>query len=132
MPPREGNDVGCNRMPAARGKDISPPLHSLLAAAATQRFDLFLVSLDLSSFRHLIDQAGNEKSEALLLLADEELVADLIALGGIVGVRRLLVLEHREDHAVGAAADWTADLSRLHSEGHRGRSGHRAHVRNLP
>src|SRR5437879_2495734 len=22
MPPREGNDVGCNRMPAARGKDM--------------------------------------------------------------------------------------------------------------
>src|ERR1700686_763674 len=100
MPPREGNDVGCNKMPAARGKDMSPPLHSLLATAATQRLDFFFVSLDLARPRHLVDQAGNEKSEAFLLLAQQQLIANLIALRGIFSLGRLLVLDHLQYHGV--------------------------------
>ena len=35
-PPREGRDVGCNKIPAARGKDMTPPLHSRLGAGACE------------------------------------------------------------------------------------------------
>ena len=69
-------------MPAARGKDMEPSLHPLLAADAAQCLDFFFVALDLPRFRHFVDQARNEKAEALLLLTHEQLIANLIALRG--------------------------------------------------
>src|SRR3984893_18528562 len=108
MPPRDGNDVGCYKIPAARRKGMSP-LHSLLAAAAIQCL-------------HLVDQAGNEKFEALFLLAQQKLIANLIALCGKVRIAGLLVLEHRKNNGVCATADRTADFARLHGEGYRGLS----------
>ena len=111
---------------------MQPPLQSLLATGPTQRLNLFLVPLDFSRLRHLIDEARNEEAKAFLLLAQQNLIADLVTLRSIIRVSRLLVLEHRENDCVRAAGDGRANLSRLHGEGHRGRPRHGAHVRYLP
>src|ERR1700756_5422822 len=103
-------------MPAARGKGTSTPLSSPLSCPAAPRLDLFFVSFDLARSRHLVDQAGNEEGKALLLLAHEHLVADLIALCGKFRFRGLLLFEHRKNHSIGATVDRPADLARLHGE----------------
>src|ERR1700722_10079289 len=130
MPPREGNDVGCNRMLAVRGNGMSQ-LHSRLAGGATQSFHFFLVDLDLPRLLHLVAKARNEKAEKFLLLALQQRVADLIALGGIIGVGGLVILQQRKDHAVRAAGDGTADVSGLHRKGDCSLAAHRSQIRNL-
>src|SRR5580765_650188 len=106
-------------MPAARGKGMEPSLHPLLAAGAAQCLDLFFVALDFPRFRHFVDQAGNEKPEALLLFTHEQLIANLITLLGEICLGRLLVLDHCKNHRSRSVADRSADLSWLHVEGYR-------------
>src|ERR1700740_1830644 len=109
MPPRDGNDVGCNKIPAARGngmqldrylrlsKVIVIPseardpgswtgLHSRLAPRPRQRLQFILIDLDLARLLHLIAEAGYEQRENLLLLALQQRLPDLVALGGEVRV----------------------------------------------
>src|SRR6516164_2884733 len=105
IPPREGNDVGCNRMPAARAKDMSPPLHSLFSTGASQSLVLFLIPLDLAGLGHLIHQGRNKQAEAFLLLALQKSITNLIPLGGEVRVRRLLILEDRQHGRIRTAID---------------------------
>src|SRR5580692_1091039 len=131
MPPREGNDVGCSRMPAARANDMSPPLHSRFAAGAGQRFEFVFVSLDLAGLGHLVDQVRDEEAKTLLLLALQELVANLIALGGVVGFRRKLALEYLKHDSISAIADRAADFPGFHSEGNGCLTGHGTYVGNL-
>src|SRR3984957_5264025 len=116
---------------ACGARKMHVALHSLLAAVAAQGLDLFFVSLDLARPGHLVDQAGNEKTEAFLLLAQQQLIADLIALRGVLNLGRLLVLDHLQYHSVRTAVDRTADLAPLHGEGNCRLSGHRAHLGHL-
>ncbi len=99
-------------MPAARGKDMRHYIPGSLPRT-TKRLHFFIVSLDLSRLRHFVDQVGYEETETLLLFALQQRIADLIALGSIIGLRRLLVLEHLQHDSVAAAIDRAADLSRL-------------------
>src|SRR3974377_2439171 len=107
-------------MPAARSKNMTPPLHSGFVRGACERLELFLIPLNLAGLRHFVDKVRDEQLEALLLLALQQGIAYLIALGGKIGVSRLLVLDDLKNCRIAAAVDRAADFSRLHGERHRG------------
>src|SRR6516162_2381914 len=104
-------------MPVARAKDMSPPLHSGFGCGAGQRLEFFLIPLYLTGLRHLIDEVRHEQREPLLLLTLQERITNLIALGGKISIRRLLVFKNLKHSGVATARDRTADLTRLHGKG---------------
>jgi hypothetical protein len=59
-------------------------------AGTGQRFHFLLVDLDLAGLLHLIAQVGPRKAQKFLLLTLQERIANLIALGGEIGIGRSL------------------------------------------
>src|SRR5438477_11814868 len=138
MPPRAGSEVGCRRIPVARGKRIrrlyiefvkisyaeSVPgqcntapggrrLEALFPTTLTFRqvLHLLFVDLDLPRLLHLLPEVRQEHAEEILLFVVQEAIADLIFFGGEVLFRGLLLFEHGEHDAVGSGSDGTADLA---------------------
>src|ERR1700683_3172276 len=120
MPPREGSDVGCNKIPAERGNGMqrglsSEPremwfslfskrqLDSRFVLWMRQRLHFFLIDFDFARLLHLIAHVVHKQSEEFLLLALQQLLANLVALGGEVGIRRRLHFEQRKHHSVPSA-----------------------------
>src|SRR5215471_19466325 len=111
MPPRAGSEVGCRRIPVARGKGIrrlymefvrfltlrvSPGnatpnpgvvvLEALFPTTLTFRqvLHLLFVDLDLPRLLHLLPEVRQEHAEEILLFAVQEAIADLIFFRGEV------------------------------------------------
>src|SRR5579859_216779 len=130
MPPRDGNDVGCNRIPAARENAMSS-LHSRLVAGFAERLQFLVVALNLAGLGHLVNEIRYEEAKTLLLLGLHQSVANLVALGGKVRVRGRLVFEQLKYGRIRATIDGTADFSGLHGEGYGSLTRHGADIGNL-
>src|SRR5215475_14907273 len=97
MPPREGSDVGCSRIPADRA-DSMFFYDAALAAGSGEIVHLRLVDFDLALFFQPRAQVVEEQSLDLLLLFPHQLIAQLIPLLGKLRIsrRRFLPLQHLE------------------------------------
>src|ERR1017187_8292957 len=104
---------------------------SRFASRTGQRFHFFLVNLDFARLLHLLAQVGNEQPEEFLLLALQQRIANLVALGREVSLGWGLHVCYCNDHSVFTPVDRPPDVSRLHFEGNRSLSRHRSNIRNL-
>jgi len=79
MPPCEGSDVGCNKIPAERGNDMQLDrcFRFPTRSRAGQRFHFILVDLYFARLLHLLAQINHKQLEKLLLLALQEGIANL-------------------------------------------------------
>src|SRR6266567_5094464 len=154
MPPREGKEIGWSRIPVERGKfmvglsarqkagssrlETLGMTNQLLLSKTTEQVTLFplfrsrlgqrlqflLVFLHLAGFVHLIAEVAEEEAEDLRLFVLHEAVADLVFLGGKIGVGGGLALGHGENCSRGGASYGTADFAGFQRKCHRGGTGH--------
>src|SRR5689334_23207308 len=138
MPPREGRELGCRRIPVARANGMAlwrshpvlttrnsvaeccrarrsvPVVSSLEAFFPTalpfgEVLHFLLVDFDLARLLHLLAEVRQEHSEEVLLLGAQQAVANLIFLGCEVLLGRILLLQNRQDHAIVPGIDGPAD-----------------------
>jgi len=87
MPPCEGSDVGCNKIPAERGNDMQLDRCFQIPDSLPARVSVFISSwliFILPDFSICSRRLITNSWKKLLLLALQEGIANLVALGGEV------------------------------------------------